>query len=228
MGRTIWAENSGDTGSSLATAQVTTGNSTLDLIAGTLANSPNIDMYAIQITDPAAFSATTYSVNGNADYLLNGATHAVQNTMLFLFDSSGRGLVANNDMNSGSTLSALPAGSIAGLTPGIYYLAVSGYATEPYYGNPNAVRVFDFNSTNATDVLGPHSPNRSLAFWETNPDPGDTGGYAITLTGAATVDYVPTSNPAPEPASLLLCVTGGLGLAATRWRRWRRHRRLAD
>ena len=66
-----------------------------------------------------------------------------------------------------------PVGSAANLTPGIYYIAVSGYDTIPFYGNPNAVRMFDLSDPTA--VVGSRNPNRTLGFWVTNPSAGDTG-----------------------------------------------------
>jgi hypothetical protein len=77
----VWSEQ-GDAGDLPETAQ-STGNGALAQIQGNL-SADDVDMYAIYITDPANFSAST----------VGGATF---DTQLWLFDSDGKGVVFNDD-----------------------------------------------------------------------------------------------------------------------------------
>src|SRR4051812_47093952 len=77
-----WFE-AGDAGELPGTAQRCTGSGPLARISGTL-DDGNTDMYAINICDPASFSATT--VNATAI-----------DSQLFLFNSAGRGVTFDDD-----------------------------------------------------------------------------------------------------------------------------------
>lgn len=97
---TIWAEV-GDAAELPGTAQITGGAGSLDAITGSLPSGS--DMFAIFITDPSTFSATTVGTPGS-----------LFDTQLFLFDSLGFGVYANDDTPSVSLRSTLPAGLLIG------------------------------------------------------------------------------------------------------------------
>ncbi len=110
----------GDAGDLLPTAQDTVGNGSLDFVSGTIFTSIDKDMYRINIVDPINFSANV-AVGGS-----------LLDTQVFLFDSLGSGIYANDDPNGINQLSNLPAGLAAGPTvPGIYYIAISGPDNDP-------------------------------------------------------------------------------------------------
>jgi hypothetical protein len=114
-----WVEV-GDAGDLVATAQVTVGPPPLDFISGTIFTSLDKDMYEIQITSPATFSATV---------ALGGS---LLDTQLFLFDAAGSGVYANDDPVAANFLSILPSGHASGpVAVGTYYLVVSGPDNDP-------------------------------------------------------------------------------------------------
>ncbi len=91
-----WIEGSiGPAGNLPATAQPTTGSGHLVRISGGLASSnPGLgqssnfeDMFIVNITDPANFSATTVGPNGHTDF----------DSQLWLFTIDGHGVLGNND-----------------------------------------------------------------------------------------------------------------------------------
>lgn len=191
----------GDAGKTVATAQFTTAAPSLSNIFGGLTSATDADLYVINILNPATFSATT--VGSSLD------------TQLFLFTLSGAPVYMNDDdINSLSGESTLPAGSGLGPTSaGLYLLAVSFFGYDPV----NDVSQFLFESGLTTDVRGPASlvqPN-SLGGWSDSGVPDARAAYDIQLTGAAAA--------IPEPASALLvalaCAAGGVVTGARARRR---------
>ena len=109
-----WVE-AGDAGSTLATAQAAYGVDQFNLftgIAGSLQG--DVDLYVLQITDPATFTAL--GVNN-------------PNQSLYLFDEQGRGITGSEDMAVGNPTPSLTGVSIPG--PGRYYLAVAPQGIRP-------------------------------------------------------------------------------------------------
>ena len=95
-----------------------TGSGSISAIHGTLRSINDRDMYRICLPAGGTFSATTF-----------GGT--VFDSQLFLFNSRGKGVYANDDIAS-SVQSRLPAGTA--LTPqaqGTYYLAISSFNNDP-------------------------------------------------------------------------------------------------
>lgn len=173
----------GDAGQTLATAQITaTGAGPLTDIFGNLSGATDADLFLINITNPATFSASTdNAVTGNID------------TQLFLFSATGAPLFTNDDASSGLTfLSSLPAGTVASLPAGVYYLGISLSGYNPT--NTNAQLLFADGLS--TDVRGPAAglqPAR-LGGWADGAFAA-SGGYDIKLTGAvaAAVPEISTS-----------------------------------
>ena len=115
------ADEVGDAGETLATAQVV-GNVTI--INGTLANlgtAPidDIDLYQIFLSSP---TTTTVTVTSNLT--------ADNDSQLFLFDSAGVFLVVDDDSGPG-LLPQLDPEDFAGLLAGTYYLGINLFNTDP-------------------------------------------------------------------------------------------------
>lgn len=204
----------GDAGQLRSTAQPTAANQgaanqPLTQILGSLLTGTDIDLYAINIVNPAAFSATTVNTLTNGSFL---------DTALFLFDSSGRPVYANDDDASGTNVtSTLPAGNALGpQVAGLYYLAISLSGAEPV----NFANLLLFAmAANSTDLRGPNpSATGPLTNWDTtNVDgsfPTFPSNYQIDLTGATTAVI-------PEPNTLAFTVLGVIGLVGLMQKRKR-------
>ncbi len=184
-----WDESTnggGDAGSLLTGSQDLTG-SQYALITGSLSAGGDVDLYKISILDPSNFSATTVK----ASY----AGGDLQDSWLFLFDSSGNAVYSNDESPVGdpgfNSLLAKPTNTAynpAGLGPvfaGTYYVAVGSY--EEQATNVAAINLFedprDFSSMwqrmNAADPTA----TGTLKGWTGT---GLTSGsYEITLSGVA-------------------------------------------
>jgi hypothetical protein len=190
---TTFAETS-DAGELLSSAQIINtqpAQTDLTTITGSLtAGIDNADLFQIFLSGGQTFSATTVTGSSIAD------------TQLYLFDSSGLGIYANDDDNdAGSLLSTLPANlSFTPTSSGVYYLAVSGFNYNPTSASGS---IFDLTSA---PVVGPTGPGggASLSGW-TNVNADNTGSYTITLTGSQFV---------PEPSPLLALIAGALVIVA--------------
>ncbi|BCW94739.1 MAG: DVUA0089 family protein [Fimbriimonadales bacterium] len=155
-----WFEQ-GDAGDLPETAQ-STGSGALSDIQGTL-DTNDVDMYAIYISDPASFSATTS----------NGATW---DTQLFLFDANGVGVVADDD--GGDGLQSLINNTNNCITsPGVYYLAITRFNKDPLGCNDGGLW-----STNVNNCPNGAEPSSRVASWTTSTTAA--GAYTIFLTGA--------------------------------------------
>jgi hypothetical protein len=155
-----WTEQ-GDAGDLPETAQ-STGSGTLSQIQGSL-DVNDVDMYAIYITDPAAFRAST----------VGGATW---DTQLFLFDANGVGVVAEDDTGGFQSTINNAAGCIT--APGLYYLAITRYNKDPLGCNEGGL--WSFNDNNCPN--GAEATSR-VNSWTSST--GTAGSYTIFLTGVA-------------------------------------------
>ncbi len=164
----------------------------VELIEG-YAGASDVDMFKIYIANPTAFSADT-----------SGST---LDTQLQLFDVSGLGIYANDDIPGGGFgPSLLPANDPLGpQTAGIYYLAVSRWNNDPL---SSGGEIF---SGAWDEIMGPNGTGGNMPVTGWKGDTGATNGYQISLTG---LGQSPEPSPTvPVPGSALLC---GLGLVLSR------------
>jgi hypothetical protein len=198
---------SGDAGQLTGTAQTFAGSGVLAAIRGAVGSGDMADMFRIYLQAGQAFSATT-----------TASALAFNNfdTSLFLFDITGRGLIANDDdpgFGPTSTISSyLPGAS------GFYYLAIAGTGFTPSSAGGNI-----FGNLIGQDQVGPTGPGGALPLtgWTSITSEGDL--YEILLTNAA--EGAPSNGTVPEPGTWLLLTLGlCAGAAARRLRRTRDHR----
>ena len=163
--QTVVTEN-GDAGSVPATAQVIPSEVTT--ITGTLALLDQEDLYRVCLAPGQTFSATT-------------AGSDIADTQLFLFDATGRGVVANDDDATGLQ-STLPAGlELSPTSGGIYYLGVSSFDADPL---SSAGAIFTGEEIiNDVRYYVPGTPGGDLPVSEWSFFGTYEGGYQVTLTG---------------------------------------------
>jgi serine protease AprX len=158
----VWVEQ-GEAGDLTATANITAGSGSLNEIRGNLTGGSDVDMFKINICNEATFQATT-----------SGTTPPVAfDTQLFLFNTSGLGVVCNDD--AVGTLSTLNSTLVT--ANGTYFLAMSGYDRDP---SSPAGLIFPNTFTGQQPPTGPGGA-QSVSSW------GGThtaGAYIIALTGA--------------------------------------------
>jgi hypothetical protein len=168
----------GDAGELPLTAAELGPQGPLTSIEGALTSTFDRDMYKICLTG-RPFSASTVGLAGF-------------DTQLFLLDTQGQGVYADDDFRfeDGSAVaqSELPAGdALTPTTPGVYYLAISAYNWDPQSpGGP----IFGRGS----GVVGPTRLGASLPIseWTAPVDQTAGGAYTIALTGTRScVDTTP-------------------------------------
>jgi len=164
-----WVE-SGDAGDGgIAEAQLTHGAGPLLEIVGDLADSVDVDLYCIRVTDEAAFSASTV---GGASF----------DTALFLFDIAGNPVAFNDDdVDLQSTID-----STLVTRTGLYFLAVCSFGataldesgTEMFSSGPGQIP--------PAPCPGPSRPDcntfrgRLAGFLGGS----EAGAYSVALNGA--------------------------------------------
>jgi hypothetical protein len=181
---------SGDAGELLNTAQLV--GSGFDKISGTLSDTRDVDLYKIFLPG-GLFSAST---QGGASF----------DTQLFLFDSSGKGIVFKDDDVTTVDESTIQ----ATLSAGLYYLGISGWDTSPVSSSGRIFPVTLRGATNNTTLFGPTGPGggEPLTGWVQTDRDQNGGPYQITLSTSTTS---PTTS-VPEPASALsLLMFGAVG-----------------
>jgi hypothetical protein len=152
----------------LLPGQTTTGPGTITTISGTLDSGSDVDLFAIQIDDPATFSAQTC-----------GGTSI--DSALYLFDASGNGVAMSED--ACGTQSWITDQFVN--TTGIYYVAMTAYDYDPL--NDGGLDIWNdspWDEERAPD--GPGAPG-PLAGW--GGSAGGSGTYNIYLTGASFAEY---------------------------------------
>jgi uncharacterized UPF0146 family protein len=205
---------SGDAGDLPSTAQ-DLGSGPVNEILGSFTGGGDVDVYRVCLSDGASFSASTVG-------------QTALDTQIFLFDSEGFGVYANDDAASGVRGSRLPAHHRFSPTAGgEFYLALSSWNNDPRSGAgeifpdgfmPN---LYPDAVVNAVGVGG----DEPVGSWS-GPTRGAPGLYGIALTGAGCDTTPPTvalSSPADgahlkQGADLVVdfsCSdTGGSGLAS--------------
>jgi hypothetical protein len=177
------AVEDGDAGDLPATAQDLSAEG-VERIDGVAADGSDVDMYRLCVSGGGSFSAS--AVGGTA-----------VDTQLFLFDSAGRGVYANDDDRDGVLQSRLPSGHA--LTPqveGEYLLAVGVYNLDPF--SPTGL-IFP----TAPGVVGATEPGAAdpVTGWSGRPDVG--GAYTLFLTGAECLPGDDTTPPTVDLRSPL-------------------------
>jgi hypothetical protein len=207
---TVTASGAGPLPSS---AEDLTGVVNLSEILGTVDFPLGVDMFKIDITNAADFSAIT-----------NPVAFGVPDTELFLFDSTGLGVYGNDDISFSNTLSCLPSADsgnpclssrpagVGPVTDGDYYLAVTRSANDPQSSGGNI-----FSEILSTDVTGPDlgmGGGSPITNWDNNVNASpdfDLINFDITLTGTAPVTT-------PEPSTWALILAGLLFISLRRTR----------
>ncbi len=191
---TFWNERhrGGDAGDMPGNAQVVEGNGPLTTIVTTYLPAGR-DMFKIRVCDGASFQAVAQITTGG------GGTYR---SRLFLFDATGRGILAINNANANTdTTLKMPIGSPP-LPAGDYYLAVSSYcggltgygAAVPY--GPTDQILWDFAVNGNNVCLPPSGPDAAspMAYWGRQSDcESSVGTYYVrlALTGAC---HIPISS----------------------------------
>ncbi|MBY0460371.1 MAG: DVUA0089 family protein, partial [Gemmataceae bacterium] len=151
------------------------GSDPFTSISGALDVEGDVDVYAINVCDPASFSATTYTGDDNA-----------LDTRLYLFDANGAGVTFNDDVPDGFPGDQSLTSRISGQfvpAAGQYYLAITTYNSLPLDSDGNAL----WNSTPFNTERAPDGPGAggTLVSWDYTLF--DTDFYNITMTGACFV-----------------------------------------
>ena len=162
-------DGGGDAGHLPGTAQVCDGSGPLTSITGNNATSDS-DMYQIQITDEASFSASTVG-------------QVTWDTQLFLFNSEGRGVAFDDDDPSGGGgvfQSVLSSQFVS--ANGVYYLAISRYNRDALSSSGLIWANEPWDEERAPDGPGAANP---VTNWSGSVAGG--GNYTIVLTGVSFV-----------------------------------------
>ena len=187
----VFNEGGTDAGQTLGTATTFLGSGPIDAIRGT--TDGDADLFAIYLTAGTAFSATTTASTGLDFNFFD--------TVLYLFDAAGKGLIGNDDDGdvggSQSTLS-----NYIPTVSGLYYLAITGASYTPVSGgSPIFPSLLGAGGNVAANPgAGP------LTGWSSLTN--EFGDYEIQLVGASAA----AASDVPEPGSLLLA-GAALGVA---------------
>ena len=173
-----------------------------DSFSGSFASPHQVWIHSIEIYDPATFSAT----------LVNGGTPTSLDAMMFLFTSSGVGLIANDDATSSDRRPTLPVGSAASFSPGDYWLLLSVYENVPFDSSNNLI----FPGVHNTGVF---TASGSAGTWDhfgpVSAYGYGYGPYQLDVTGAGEVN----GHALPETSTLSMLATGLVGVAGAFRRR---------
>jgi hypothetical protein len=181
------ASEVGDAGDVRATAN-DMGAGAVTQIQGTFTDGADADLYRVCLSDGASFSASTL-----------GAT--TLDTQLFLFNSQGYGIYANDD-SAGSRGSLLPARHrFSPRAGGEYFLGISAFNRDPQSSlgeifNNNINRIIYPDSIIDANGFGAAAP---LSGWAGRAS-GPAGNYRIMLTGTTGCDTTPPAVDLRVPA----------------------------
>ena len=162
------AQGGGDAGELPDTAQTVAGSGALTSIGGAIVQT-DVDMYLINICDPANFSASTLNSPGT-----------LTDTQLRLFRTDGTGVEANDDFSATNLRARLDNSFVS--EPGNYLLAISGFNRFPIDSDGSQLWNFaPFNVVRAPDGPGALS---TVAGWSGF---NSAGTYQIAFTGTCLV-----------------------------------------
>lgn len=182
----IWNQV-GNPGDTPVTAQITSGNGTLNTILGAPNNFSDVDMYKIRLNG-GLFSAS------------------VNNGSLFLFDSAGYALIGHKSSISATYQSGLYYLATAPVASDPYaYIGGIDKAIFPILCGPASSGCNNFPSAGSSNLI---VSSWGGAFTPSSP----RASYPIQLTGAS---FAVQTTPVPLPAALWLfgsIVTGFIGV----------------
>lgn len=193
----------GDAGQLLGSAQTFSGSSAISAITGSLLTSSATDyadLFRVYLYAGSVFSATTTASAWNTNNF---------DTALFLFDSTGHGVVANDDDPNVGPQSTITISQTVG-SSGYYYLAIAGAGYTPVSAGGSI-----FGNLVGKDQVGAVGAGGSgaLSGWQSISHEG--GDYEVVLQGAyANVSAVPE----PTTITMLMAGLGLVGVAARRRR----------
>jgi hypothetical protein len=173
----------GDAGNTIGTHQTPTGTNPFTELGGTIESVGDADLYLIEICDAANFSATTV-----------GGTLDIFDTRLYLFNASGMGVTANDDVPLGNPgdntlLSRISNANVT--TNGLYYLAVTFYDSAPQ----SAGGLLMWEEEPYELERTPDGPGAAGMLDSWFPGDSDVGDYIVTLNGACFAPVVPPCDP---------------------------------
>ena len=151
-----------------------------------------VDTFAIIITEPLAFYATTELFFGL------GTGTATFDTRLFLWTEAGTPLLGNDDWSGGVPFHSLitdpsvfpgtvqPEAAGIALQPGPHLLSITGFENDPIdAGGAELLGTTGANLTPFTTLQGPNPAAGPFASWESaGGTTTETGSYVIELGGA--------------------------------------------
>ena len=182
------ASELGDAGDLPATSQ-DLGAGPVTTVWGTYEDASDADVYRICLSDGDSFSAST----------VGATTPTTLDTQMFLFDSQGYGVYANDDA-TGSRGSLLPAHHrFSPSVGGEYFIAISSYNRDPQSGQgeifqDNFSRMAYPDGVLPANGFGAEDP---IAGWAGRAN-GHPGLYRITLTGTASCIPPDTTDPSVD------------------------------
>jgi hypothetical protein len=150
------------------------------------------NLFEIYISDPTNFSASTLAFTNSVNTF---------DTQLFLFNSSGIGIEANDDNPNNSQIqSLLPSDSsyLSNLSIGNYYLLIEGNGRYPTDASGNLIFPnLTISQSYSNEVVGPTGPGGASALGGFTGNSGGGGAYSIQLTGAGFIAPIPEPSPLP-------------------------------
>ncbi len=178
-----FAHGSTDAGDSITDFQIVSSAvcDNLGRISGVIDTPRDNDLFLIEISDPANFSANTACPSCDLD------------TQIGLFHETGKPIYFNDDASLGSKGSVLPSNALVQNIPrGRYLLWVSVFGNYPI--DENGRVLFGYTAPPGLTKVWARQPGvKTLAGYHQTPDARQQGVYEVELTGASCV--LPNNEP---------------------------------